>query len=287
MNDPDHTSLHSFDSQIKALIHLLSDPNERVAHTIQDRLVTIGPPAVPLLEQAGLDDPEMATRLQEVIQDIGFSEIEHAFLTLRSRPEHQDDLEVGSFLLARYRYPNLNIADYIRQLDHLAHEARIYTDAHESPQESFKALGQFLFQDKGFRGTTTDYYNPDNSFLNCVLDRKRGIPISLSVLFLLIAQRLRIPAVGIGMPGHFLVKLDPEPIFLDCFNNGAQLTQEDCERFLQESGYTVDPKFLDKSPTQLVLTRMVMNLITIYDQQNDKPRSRHLKRIVEILQKKA
>ena len=287
MNDSDHTSLQSFDSQIKALIHLLSDPNERVAHTIQDRLITIGPPAVPFLKQAELDIPEMATRLQEVIQDIGFSEIEQAFLVLQSRSEQQDDLEIGSFLLARYRYPGLNIANYIRQLDQLAHEAQLHTDAHQSPKAAFNALGQFLFQDKEFRGNTTHYYDPDNSFLNRVLDRKLGIPISLSILFLLTAQRLTIPAIGIGMPGHFLVKLAYEPVFLDCFNNGAQLTQEDCERFLQESGYAADPRFLDPSPTHFILARMVLNLITIYDQQNDPHRSRHLKRIVHILQKKA
>lgn len=249
------------ETQIKALIRLLSDSNKQVSTTIHNHLVSLGPPALPYLQQAECDDPHMAQRLAQVIQDIQFTDLEH---TLQQAAHPEMDLEHGAFLLAKIAYPNLDPDPYISQLETMASDigARIRSDL--SGKESIVPLIHYVFEEKGFRGNTEDYYDPENSFLHRVLDRRLGIPITLCVLCLLLAKRLNLSVVGVGMPGHFLVKVEPDQIFVDCFRKGTFLTQADCERFLRESGHDLKPHYLQQSPNHLILARIVRNLIGIY-----------------------
>jgi regulator of sirC expression with transglutaminase-like and TPR domain len=121
--------------------------------------------------------------------------------------------------------------------------------------------------------------------LNRVIDRRTGIPISLSAVYLLVGKRLGLPVYGIGMPGHFLVKYESEKykIFIDCFNGGALLTEKNCARFLTEAGYGFEERYLQKSPTRAILTRMIKNLLAIYSKLDDPLKKARLMRFMEIL----
>ncbi|OLD75313.1 MAG: hypothetical protein AUG95_00390 [Nitrospirae bacterium 13_1_20CM_4_62_6] len=146
-------------------------------------------------------------------------------------------------------------------------------------------LSRYLFIDQGFRGNTKNYYEVENSYLNRVIDRRTGIPISLSILYLLVGRRLGLPLYGIGMPGHFLVKFDSEryKVFVDCFNAGALLTEKDCARFLMQAGYGFEEKYLQKSSTPAILTRSLKNLIAVYNKLNESVKASRFSRFIEIL----
>ena len=111
--------------------------------------------------------------------------------------------------------------------------------------------------------------------MNRVIDRRMGIPISLSVLYLLLGLRLGLPVKGVGMPGHFLVKVDSSPpfLFVDCFNGGTLLEESDCKKFLTDSGFGFEPWYLEPSPNPLILERMLRNLLGIYHQRQESPSS--------------
>ena len=117
------------------------------------------------------------------------------------------------------------------------------------------------------------------------MDRRVGIPISLSAVYLLIGRRLSLPLFGIGMPGHFLVKYESDryKIFIDCFNGGALLTEKNCARFLTEAGYGFDDKYLHKSPVRAMLSRMIKNLLAIYSKSGDVGKTARLTKFIEIL----
>lgn len=146
-------------------------------------------------------------------------------------------------------------------------------------------MNRYLFTECGFKGNTKNYYEVENSYLNRVIDRRTGIPISLSTVYLLIGKRLQLPVHGIGMPGHFLVKFDSDKykVFIDCFNGGALLTEKNCARFLTEAGYGFEERFLQRSPTRAILTRMIKNLLAIYSKLDDPLKKSRLLRFVEIL----
>jgi regulator of sirC expression with transglutaminase-like and TPR domain len=188
-------------------------------------------------------------------------------------------------LIARYAYPSLDVPVYIRLLDEMAQEVQDRIGPRASGEETVKTLNRYLFTEQGFRGNTKNYYEVENSYLNRVIDRRTGIPISLSVVYLLIGKRLRLPVHGIGMPGHFLVKYESDRyrIFVDCFNGGALLTEKNCQRFLTEAGYGFDEKYLQQSPVRAILSRMTKNLLAIYAKLDDPIRKSRLSRFIEIL----
>lgn len=273
------------ESQIRALIRLLSDEDDRIVRTISGKLITIGPPAVPLLQEAELEQPEMADRLSAVLEEIRWGKLEEELVELAAMPEEIMSLERGAFLIARHAYPSLNVADYCARLDTMAQEVRARIGGRASGEETVNALNRYIFAEQGFKGNTKNYYEVENSYLNCVMDRRVGIPISLSVVYLLIGQRLALPLFGIGMPGHFLVKYESDRynIFIDCFNGGALLTEKNCARFLNEAGYGFDDKYLQHSPVRAILSRMVKNLASIYSKMNEPVKTARLAKFIEIL----
>lgn len=273
------------ENQIRALIRLLSDEDDRIVRTISGRLIDIGPSAVPLLQEAEIEQPEMADRIASVLEEIRGSKLEDELASLTTLTDDAMRLESGAFLIARYTYPALDVARYREQLDTMADEVRARIGHRASGEEAVNALNRYLFTEQGFKGNTKNYYEIENSYINCVMDRRVGIPISLSAVYLLIGQRLALPLFGVGMPGHFLVKYESDryKIFIDCFNGGALLTEKNCARFLTEAGYGFDEKYLQKSPVQAILSRMIKNLLAIYSKSGEEEKTARLTKFIEIL----
>jgi regulator of sirC expression with transglutaminase-like and TPR domain len=267
------------------LIRLLGDEDEKIVKTISGKLVDIGTTAVPLLQEAEIEQPEMAERIASVLEEIRGGRLEDELVQLSALPDGQMDLERGAFLIARYAYPSLDVPSYRRQLDEMAQEVRDRIGPRASSEETVKTLNRYLFTEQGFKGNTKNYYELENSYLNRVIDRRTGIPISLSVVYLLIGKRLSLPVHGIGMPGHFLVKYESDryKIFIDCFNGGALLTEKNCQRFLTEAGYGCDDKYLQHSSVRAILSRMIKNLLAIYSKLGDPIKKTRLTTFIELL----
>lgn len=171
-------------------------------------------------------------------------------------------------------YPILDVDHYLSRLDALAEAARPQVERSKTLDERVDALSDYLFYQRAFTGNHYDYSDPRNSYLNCVLDRKMGIPISLSVIYTSIAKRLGLPAYGIGLPGHFIVGVfqGGSQVYLDPFNNGIRLSLADCGKLVRErTGYqgTFHPKWLTPISPNDLLARMLTNLCNAYVQHED------------------
>ena len=275
------------DTTIHALIRLLSDPNEQVARTIQEQLARLGPGVLPFLEQARTEDTSLEPRVAYIKEEIRFGQLHDEFQRFVSQSARQEDWEHGAFLIAKLGYPNLDIPHYVECLDQLAEEFRTKWHTTESPSgKAARLLSNFLFKDKGFSGNREEYYKPDNSYLNRVIDTRQGIPISLSALYVFVGKRLGLPLAGVGMPGHFLVKLEDEKPaqFVDCFNGGTILREQDCEQFITASGLDYDPILLERSSTPTILARMLRNLLSIYEQEPEEQMARRVRAFLELLE---
>ena len=192
-----------------------------------------------------------------------------AFARLVRRPETEIGLAEAALLIAKEEYRGLDVAHYLGCLDAMAATVRARLGAVGDPVAVTVGLSDYLFRELGFRGNTEDYYDPRNSFLNEVLDRRLGIPITLSAMYMELARRLGVPIHGVGMPGHFLVKCVTESaeIVIDPFNQGAVVTPADCQRLLDRiSGgkLSFEPRFLSCIGTRHILTRILNNLKAIY-----------------------
>jgi len=194
---------------------------------------------------------------------------------LVAQPDASIDLGLGALLIARQEYPDLDSTDYLGQLDDMALELRRRGATEGGEVAAIQALNQYLFQDLGFRGNQRDYYDPRNSFLNDVLDRRMGIPISLSVVYLEVGRRLGLALEGVAFPGHFLVKLAlPEgEVMLDPYAQGVSLgvqeLEERAEQTLGAHGLLRIPlsALLQGTGNKAILARMLRNLKAIYLQR--------------------
>jgi regulator of sirC expression with transglutaminase-like and TPR domain len=186
-------------------------------------------------------------------------------------------LAEGALLIAAEEYPSLSIPRYVAALDQLADAARPRVPGGVAAGEAVSGLGEFLFKEAGFRGNTENYGDPKNSFLNEVLDRRLGIPVTLAVVYLEVGWRLRLPLYGVGMPAHFLVGCETvgPPLFVDAFT-GTVLTEAGCERLFSRITGGSQPfrrDYLAPTPARDVLVRMLRNLKGIYLQQEDLERA--------------
>ncbi|OLP20188.1 hypothetical protein BST81_01790 [Leptolyngbya sp. 'hensonii'] len=194
-----------------------------------------------------------------------------AFQGATSVPDDQIDLAEAALYIAQEEYPELSVADYLRLLDQLALEVQSRLPQERYPLRVIQVLNQYLYQHLRFKGNTTDYYDPCNSFLNDVMDRRTGIPITLALVYMEIARRVDFPMVGIGMPGHFLIRpqVAEMELYVDAFHGGETLFVQDCQARLSELfGQPVSletmPTLLAPISTRRFLARMLTNLKMIY-----------------------
>ena len=191
--------------------------------------------------------------------------------------DQEIDLANAALLIAATEYPQLDIAEQLKVLDSLAAGASQRLGELRDPLYSVNKLSGYLFDEVGFSGNEDDYYDPRNSFLNEVLDRRIGIPISLSLVCIEVGKRLDIPLVGVGMPGHFLLKhADEQEMFIDPFHRGILLSEDECAQRLREITQTEvvwDPRLLSPVSNRDFITRMLRNLKGIYLQKQDFERS--------------
>jgi regulator of sirC expression with transglutaminase-like and TPR domain len=198
------------------------------------------------------------------------------FASLMRRGEAEFNLDEAALLLARTEYSDLNLPDQLRRLDALA--LRLDCDPRRPALENIESMNEILFEQEQFRGNEEEYDDPRNSYLNDVLDRKLGIPISLSLIYIEVARRRNLPAMGVGFPGHFLVKYraDFEEILVDPYNRGRRLTRQDCKELLKaqfgEEAQLKQEYFVASTKKQ-ILARMLNNLKGSYLRRNNYTRT--------------
>jgi len=186
------------------------------------------------------------------------------FAELLARPEPQVRLDEAALLVAAHAHPSLAVDDALAALDRLAEDCG---------DPTLDGVLRLLFRDLGFRGNRDDYHDPRNSFLDDVVARRLGIPITLSLLTIEIGRRVGAPLVGVGMPGHFLVRDRVDPtVFIDPFRGGVQLDAEGCERvFRAVNGPAApfDPDYLAPVGPRVVVARLLANLKAVYTHRRD------------------
>jgi regulator of sirC expression with transglutaminase-like and TPR domain len=183
-------------------------------------------------------------------------------------------LDRVALILAMEEYPDLDLLQYLKRLDTLAARTEVLIGRDRTPAGIIESINEVLFVQEGLRGNSADYYNPRNSYLNEVLDRKLGIPITLSVIYMETAKRIGFPIAGVGFPEHFLVKhvADDREIIIDPFNLGRILTMKDCQELLDKTGASstsINPYILQPLGNRAIITRILYNLKGIYEQNEE------------------
>ncbi|OFW11357.1 MAG: hypothetical protein A3H96_18910 [Acidobacteria bacterium RIFCSPLOWO2_02_FULL_67_36] len=200
-----------------------------------------------------------------------------------------DELAPAALAIARVEYPSLDPKPYIKRLDRMGEQAatRIAKGADVPPEQSVKAFNEYLYDELGFTGNRERYDDPRNSFLNEVLDRRTGIPISLAVIYLEVARRAGLLVDGVNFPGHFLLRAREavtsdgvmDAIIIDPFHGGALLSEIDCRQLLREhvgDEAAFDRSLLSPATRHDIVVRMLVNLKRLYVRMRSFPQARFI-----------
>ena len=192
------------------------------------------------------------------------------------RPDAEIDLGETALLFAAAEYPDLDLAREVGLFDSLARAAARAVDG-DSPLGAANALSRFLFEDLGFAGNHRDYYDPRNSYVNEVLKRRVGIPITLSLVYMEVGRRTGVPMQGVGLPGHFLMRHAEEPgLFIDAFHGGLLLSRDECVQRFRDLTHPDEPwsdEYLAPIAKRDMLTRMLRNLKVAHLRRKDNERA--------------
>ncbi|MEJ2536964.1 MAG: transglutaminase-like domain-containing protein [Calditrichia bacterium] len=211
--------------------------------------------------------------LDELYLELHFELVHSAMQQLLSYSLEDLDLEKAVLLLAYWNSSRVDLPAIVNELDEIAGEIRKSIPTTGHPLSFIDTVSEFLNKNMGFRGNSTDYYNPDNSFIDKVLKTKTGIPITLSTIYILIARRLDLPILGVPMPAHFIVKYDDgtDEIFFDPFYGGKVYSRQECLKYLEQADIEDHNKVLDGCSNFDIILRMMRNIHLVYSSYKDEP----------------
>lgn len=255
------------DREKAAFLTLLADDDPAVYGAIRGKLVSQGPAVGDWLRGFSLsNDPVLRRRSREIVLHFDRQTTDNDFLGFCLRHGEDLDLETGALLLARTRYPEANVAAYRALLDSYADDLADRVIFRDTAEGILDEINRYLFKQLHYTGNEEDYYNPDNSYLNRVMDRRTGIPVTLCLIYVFVARRLHLPVAGVGLPGHFLCRFQNsrEEIYINPFNEGQLLTKTNCIKYLKQTGHDYHEHFLAPLSPRKTLLRMCSNLLQIY-----------------------
>ena len=255
------------ESQKAALISLLADEDPNVYQAVRDKILSFGQPVIEWLRPYRLSsDPSLRRRAQEIIQHLARQIADDRFLGFCLTEGTDLNLEHGCWLLAQTQYPDINVEAYQALFDNYAGELIERLDLRADADQLLGTFNEYIFDVLRFKGNEEHYYEPENSYLNRVVDRRTGNPVSLCLVYLLLARRLRLPVTGIGLPGHFLCRYQSssEEYYIDVFNRGKLWTKANCIQYLQHRNYSMQEDHLAPVGSRRILTRVCSNLHQIY-----------------------
>jgi len=280
------------ENEIKYLINLLDDPDRQVFKIVSEKIIDHGPEIVPGLEKAWETsfDQQMQEKIENIIHSIQFNHVKKELGEWAKTGGH--DLLYGVFLIAKYQYPELEMKDIESQIEVFRRDAWLEIHDNLTALEKVRVINHILFAIHNLSRNTTNFYSPRNSFINQVLETKKGNPISLSIIYLVIAQKLDLPIFGVNLPLNYILAYkesyyqeDPDNIlfYINPYNQGNVLSRKDIDKFLHDQKIEPKKEFYLPCSNSVTVERMLRNLLFAYEKMGYPDKADHINEMLSIL----
>lgn len=261
------------------MINLLDDPDEQVYAHVKTKLLSYGIDVIPSLESFWeFNDFDMLfqQRIEELIHEIQFFALKDSLNSWIVNGAN--DLLEGAAMVARYQYPDLDVKKIYQKIDQLERDVWLEMNEDLTAFEKVKVFNHILFDVHGFRGNKKNYHSPQNSYINNVLESQKGNPLSLAIVYLVVAKRMNVPIYGVNLPNHFvLCYMDEHNLnslfsdddsqvlfFINPFSRGTIFNHKEIDQFLKELNIAPEKNFYEPCDNQTIIKRMITNLIYSY-----------------------
>jgi regulator of sirC expression with transglutaminase-like and TPR domain len=284
--------------KMEALISMIDEPDPVVFADISRSIGNFGTEIIPFLEQAWENQPlpPLQKRLEDIIHTIQYQRVCEDLETWIENGA--TDLLEGCLILARYQYPNLKEHEIEYELAKIRKDAWLELNENLTALEQIRIFNYVFFEMHGFHGNIEKYHSPENSFINKVLESKSGNPLTLSIVYMLVAQSLDLPVKGVNLPEHFVLaytgaSINPDTLeykgnnvlfYINVFSRGTVFSYKDIELFLKQLNQEPKPAFFNPCSNTDIFLRMINNLIIAYQKANDTTKLKEVKHIATLFE---
>ncbi len=255
------------ENELKALVSLLDDDDAEVSSHVEEQIISLGTDIIPFLEEQWEKsfNPLIQRRIEDLVHNLQFTLLKERLIKW-SESEEQDLIE-GMWIVSTYLYPDLELGLLKQEIEQIYYEIWLEFKNDLSPIDQIKILNGVLFSKLKFRANTKNFHSPSNSMLNVVLESKRGNPITLCTVYMLVAAKLNMPVFGVNLPNMFILTYRTEGItfYINAFNRGVVFTKEDIDHYLKNLNLNSHARFYEPCDNIEFVKRSFRNLVVAFE----------------------
>ncbi|MEO1053429.1 MAG: transglutaminase-like domain-containing protein [Bacteroidota bacterium] len=272
--------------ELKALVSLLDDEDEQILSHVESKIISLGNEVIPFLEEEWENafNPVVQKRIEELVHILQYDQLKMRLAEWKEKSS--DDLLMGMWLICTYQYPDLEYEKLKQDFEQLYYEVWLEFKPDIHPYDQVKILNSVLFNKLKFRANTKNFHSPGNSMINTVLETKKGNPITLCVIYMLVAQKLKLPISGVNLPNLFILtyKGDKQTQFyINAFNRGLIFLKEDIDNYISELRLTPNDTYYQPCTNEEIIRRALRNLSVSFEKIGDHARSDEVKVLLHTL----
>ncbi|MFN6090207.1 MAG: transglutaminase-like domain-containing protein [Cyclobacteriaceae bacterium] len=267
------------ESELKALVSLLDDEDKQVSSHVEEKILSIGKEAIPFLEhewESNLN-PAVQARIEELIHILQYELLKERLKNWYAGEEH--DLLTGMWILATYQYPEIELEKLRQDLEQIYYETWLEFRPDLYPYDQVKVINSVLFNKLKFGANTKNFHSPGNSMINVVLESHKGNPITLCVIYMLVAQKLKLPVSGVNLPNLFILtyKDDNHQFYINAFNRGLIFSKQDIENYINELHLVAQTSFYEPCNSIDIVRRALRNLVMSFEKMGEHAKAEEVK----------
>jgi regulator of sirC expression with transglutaminase-like and TPR domain len=273
------------EKELKALVSLLDDDDQQVISHVEGKILSIGKAVIPFLEhewESNLN-PSVQSRIEDLIHTLQYDLLRERLKNWYESKEH--DLLEGMWVLATYQYPDLELEKLKQELEQIYYETWLEFRPDLYAFDQVKVINSVLFSKLKFGANTKNFHSPGNSMINVVLESRKGNPITLCVIYLLVAQKLKLPVHGVNLPNLFILtyKDDNHQFYINAFNRGLIFSKQDIENYINELHLVPQTSFFEACSNLEIIRRALRNLVMSFEKMGEHAKANEVKvMLVEI-----
>ncbi len=274
------------DNELKALVSLLDDEDTQIVSHVEEKIRSLGTSIIPFLEQEWESNfnPQVQRRIEELIHTLQYELLKER---IKEWYESEDqDLLTGMWLVATYQYPDLELIKLRQDLEQIYYETWLEFKPDLYPFDQIKVINSVLFNKLKFGANTKNFHSPGNSMINVVLETHKGNPITLCVIFMMVAQKLKLPVHGVNLPNLFVLTYKDEKhdaFYINAFNKGLIFSRQDIENYINELHLAPQQSFFEPCSNLEIIRRTFRNLIMSFDKMGEHAKAEEVKELLLII----
>lgn len=260
----------------------MEDEDEEVNRHVEGKIMSLGSDVIPFLEEQWENsfDPNIQRKIEDMIHTLQFSQLKERFRAWKETGG--ESLLEGMWLISLYQYPDTEINDLNKEIEQIYYDIWVELKEDLHPYDQIKIINGALFTKLKFRANTKNFHSPNNSFLKSVLESKRGNPISLSVVYMLVAEKLGLPIYGVNLPNLFIITYKNEELqfYVNAFNRGLIFSKKDIDNYLANLNLTPKPIYYEPCSNEDIIKRVLRNLILAFEKLGEHHKSEEVKELL-------